>query len=481
MDEKRTTSYIDSNGNKKTGVIQPTYNAGTDYMANMNRAAASGDMGAAAYYETQRNAKIQGEGLDYEPSSLYAQYAKEYTPEETAKLEQGYTPSYSAAKDYQAEINKAVNVGDYTAAAYYEQQRNAKIQGEGLDYEKTDLYSKYASELDDVKKAELEQGYKTEEEKAAEIGYLSSALQQLQKIYQEQLAANDAESAAQTQLEIERLQRQKEQVNEEYAKVNRQLYADTMKQQRTLPERLAAMGYTGGLTESSMLKGQISYEQALRDNEEARIAAGNDIDIQARETELQQEIARAQAEREIRNNYLTSYTGVMGQLQSQKNYEGEAALAQKNYEAEQALAKRQATIGYAQAMAETLAQYGDFSGYKSVTDINGNRLYTDEQIAAMQAAYHAAQTARTSGGYSGYSSSRSSYDYSNGAPEDASDTNAGVSKDTYDGIMRTVATYIHGQPERAGQILAENADRMSDEQWEMAKRTMKNEYGIIIN
>lgn len=397
MDEKRTTSYIDSNGNKKTGVIQPTYNAGTDYMANMNRAAASGDMGAAAYYETQRNAKIQGEGLDYEPSSLYAQYAKEYTPEETAKLEQGYTPSYSTAKDYQAEINKAAKAGDYAAAAYYEAQRNAKIQGEGLDYAQTGIYSKYLSGIDDARKAALEQGYQTPEE----MGYLNSALQQLQSNYTAQIAANDAEAAAKTKLAIEQLQRQKEQVNEEYAKVNRQLYTDTMKQQKTLPEQLAAMGYTGGMTESSMLKGQLSYEQALRDNEEARIAAGNDIDLQARETELQQEIARAQAEREIRNNYLTSYTGVMGQLQSQKNYE-----------AERELARQQAAISYALAQAETLAQYGDFSGYANVTDLNGNRVYSDAQIAAMKAAYDEAKAAEAA-----KSASSSYYDYSNGAPE----------------------------------------------------------------
>lgn len=397
MDEKRTTSYIDSNGNKKTGVIQPTYNAGTDYMANMNRAAASGDMGAAAYYETQRNAKIQGEGLDYEPSSLYAQYAKEYTPEETAKLEQGYTPSYSTAKDYQAEINKAAKAGDYAAAAYYEAQRNAKIQGEGLDYVQTGIYSKYLSGIDDARKAALEQGYQTPEE----MGYLNSALQQLQSNYSAQIAANEAEAAAQTKLAIEQLQRQKEQINEEYAKVNRQLYTDTMKQQKTLPEQLAAMGYTGGMTESSMLKGQLSYEQALRDNEEARIAAGNDIDLQARETELQQEIARAQAEREIRNNYLTSYTGVMGQLQSQKNYE-----------AEQELARQQAAISYALAQAETLAQYGDFSGYANVTDLNGNRVYSDAQIAAMKAAYDEAKAAEAA-----KSESSSYYDYSNGAPE----------------------------------------------------------------
>lgn len=410
MDEKRTTSYIDSNGNKKTGVIQPTYNAGTDYMANMNRAAASGDMGAAAYYETQRNAKIQGEGLDYEPSSLYAQYAKEYTPEETAKLEQGYTPSYSTAKDYQAEINKAAKAGDYAAAAYYEAQRNAKIQGEGLNYAQTGIYSKYLSEIDDARKAALEQGYQTPEE----MGYLNSALQQLQSNYSAQIAANDAEAAAQTKLAIEQLQRQKEQINEEYAKVNRQLYTDTMKQQKTLPEQLAAAGYTGGLTESAMLRQRITYEQALRENEQARIGAGNDIDLQARETELQQVIAKAQAERDIRNNYLTSYTGIMGQLQGQKNYEEETALAQKNYEAEQALAKQQVAINYAQTMAETLAQYGDFSGYASVTDLNGNRLYTDEQIAAMQAAYNAAKTAAasSSGGSNYY------YDYSDGAPEE---------------------------------------------------------------
>ena len=179
-----------------------------------------------------------------------------------------------------------------------------------------------------------------------------------------------------------------------------------MKQQKTLPEQLAAAGYTGGLTESAMLRQRITYEQALRENEQARIGAGNDIDLQARETELQQVIAKAQAERDIRNNYLTSYTGIMGQLQGQKNYEEETALAQKNYEAEQALAKQQVAIKYAQTMAETLAQYGDFSGYASVTDLNGNRLYTDEQIAAMQAAYNAAKTAASvSGGssyYSGY-------------------------------------------------------------------------------
>lgn len=404
MDEKRTTSYIDSNGNKKTGVIQPTYNAGTDYMANMNRAAASGDMGAAAYYETQRNAKIQGEGLDYEPSSLYAQYAKEYTPEETAKLEQGYTPSYSTAKDYQAEINKAAKAGDYAAAAYYEAQRNAKIQGEGLGYAQTGIYSKYLSGIDDARKAALEQGYQTPEE----MGYLNSALQQLQSNYSAQIAANDAEAAAQTKLAIEQLQRQKEQINEEYAKVNRQLYTDTMKQQKTLPEQLAAAGYTGGLTESAMLKGQLSYEQALRDNEEARIAAGNDIDLQARETELQQEIARAQAEREIRNNYLTSYTGVMGQLQSQKNYEAEQELARQQQE----LARQQAAISYALAQADTLAQYGDFSGYANVTDLNGNRVYSDAQIAAMKAAYDEAKAAEAA-----KNSSSSYYDYSNGAPE----------------------------------------------------------------
>ena len=47
---------------------------------------------------------------------------------------------YDKDTDYQALINRSVESGDYTAAAIYEQQRNAKIAGEGLDVAPTGKY-----------------------------------------------------------------------------------------------------------------------------------------------------------------------------------------------------------------------------------------------------------------------------------------------------------------------------------------------------
>ena len=52
--------------------------------------------------------------------------------------------SFNSKTDYQAKINDAVSRGDYSSAAKYEQQRNAKIDaGYGGSYQKTNNYSKY--------------------------------------------------------------------------------------------------------------------------------------------------------------------------------------------------------------------------------------------------------------------------------------------------------------------------------------------------
>lgn len=56
-----------------------------------------------------------------------------------AKPAYGYDPNV----DYQALINEAVAAGNYQLAAIYELQRNAKIAGQGMNYEPTNLYSSY--------------------------------------------------------------------------------------------------------------------------------------------------------------------------------------------------------------------------------------------------------------------------------------------------------------------------------------------------
>lgn len=123
-------------------VTQPSaggvqYDKNTDYQAAINSAVAAKDYAAAAQYEKLRNAKIQGEGLNFEQTNQYASYLPE-----SQKSYNGV--DYNTAVDYMAKIQDAVKRGDYAAAAQYEKQRNAKIQGEGLqNFETTNLYGKY--------------------------------------------------------------------------------------------------------------------------------------------------------------------------------------------------------------------------------------------------------------------------------------------------------------------------------------------------
>lgn len=105
-----------------------------DYAALMGKAAAAGNNEKAAVLERKRNAKIQSGGMDYETTNQYAQY-----------LPKVDTP-YDTQTDYAALMGKAAASGDYTSAARYEKLRNAKIKGEGLDYETSDYYSKYLPE-----------------------------------------------------------------------------------------------------------------------------------------------------------------------------------------------------------------------------------------------------------------------------------------------------------------------------------------------
>lgn len=104
-----------------------SFDKNTDYQAIINKAIASGDYLTAAYAEQRRNAKIDALGLDQEKTFKY----------------QKYLSTYDKNIDYQAKINEAIKQGDYLSAAMYEQQRNAKIAGEGRKEGQTHYYEMY--------------------------------------------------------------------------------------------------------------------------------------------------------------------------------------------------------------------------------------------------------------------------------------------------------------------------------------------------
>ena len=338
-----TTSYIDANGEKKTGVTYPKYNKNTDYSALQKQAEAANDPDAAGYYEWQRKNKITGEGMSYKPTSKYSSYYGNVDQGRAAQLEKGYiSPADQAKKN--GYLNTAYNqIGNsYSQQAALAKQNAANVQG-----------------------------------------YLDQGFGRIDSSYAEQMAANDAAAKAQVEIPAAALEREREKAAAEYQKVNRQLYRDTMQEQRTLPEQLAAMGYTGGATETSMLRNRLAYEQALRDNEAERISGERDIEFQIQQAAQQQEIARQQAAMALAQNRDSSYYNMLGQqigavnsygqtmmdlmgtrdsnrlsylnaLQSQQNYEDEQSYT-RQHTAYQDMVNRISNTGVIPSAAELAA------------------------------------------------------------------------------------------------------------------------------
>ena len=93
------------------------------------------------------------------------------------------------------------------------------------------------------------------------------------------------------------IERQKGEINDEYAQTNRQLYRDYMNSLKNLPQQLAAQGYTGGLSESSRVRMDTSYGENLGASERSRLQAV-----------AQMEAQEAQARRQY-NQYLMELRG----------------------------------------------------------------------------------------------------------------------------------------------------------------------------
>ena len=120
----------------------------------------------------------------------------------------------------------------------------------------------------------------------AQMKQLQDQLAQVDALLEEARAANNDAYALQLEQLRNRIQLQIDNLNEQYQGINRQLYIDYMNGRRDLPQQLAAMGYTGGLRESSLLGLQNNYEGQLAENERARLAGIREIESGGIDKEL---------------------------------------------------------------------------------------------------------------------------------------------------------------------------------------------------
>lgn len=194
-------------------------------------------------------------------------------------------------------------------------------------------------------------------------------------IYEEQLAANNAAAAGaaeQAKAETESAARELE---DEYTGVNKGLYRQYRKALASLPQELAAMGYTGGSSETSRVDLERGYEENLGENERERIAALSALRDAENAAIRQGQQAADEANAAARRNYL----------------EALMTLKERSYDDEW-------------ARVEALAAAGDFSGYEnfgySSEDVEKLRVAWESKnpelaiaIAALSGRYSAAEVA----------------------------------------------------------------------------------------
>ena len=160
--------------------------------------------------------------------------------------------------------------------------------------------------------------------------YYSDYTQQLEDFKQEQTTQIENQYAAALEAAKLNLEGQKGTVNEQYDDLARQLYIQRRMNEKALPEQMSAMGYNGGLTESSALQLQTSYAEALRQGENERIKTIASLDQAIRQAELEGNMELANQLMALQQNTMTLYSDALAQIQNQANWQ-----AQMDYQAQQ--------------------------------------------------------------------------------------------------------------------------------------------------
>ena len=184
------------------------------------------------------------------------------------------------------------------------------------------------------------------------LGDLESQYQQMEAAIEAQRAAQLSRIQAQYDAAVEKLERQRPAIEQNYEDTAKQAYTQNMLAKRDLPQQLAAQGLTGGLSESSQLALEAEYGNQLSGARRDYHQNLYDLDTQIGSVRAAGADALAGAEgdynamlSDARNNYLTNLASAKLQAQltalenqryqEQLAYQKEQdALAQKNWQAQ---------------------------------------------------------------------------------------------------------------------------------------------------
>lgn len=311
-----------------------TYDPNTDYTALINKAVETGDWEAAKGYDEQRNAKLAdmnaaGTNTGGYTTGYYAQAVKD---------------KY-AGTDYTAQINEAIRTGDVYGGMKLDALRNEKLDAynsAGLNeegYEK-DYYKNWLTNYVNAQNSGQTVGLVDEDGNrktgvtSSAMSYYDDVLGKLDGLYQQELSRGesyyaDAVAEAQAQLKA-----QKDAINLNYDDLTKQHYIDREMAEKNLPQQLAALGFTGGLAESSLLGIGYDYENNLNAAERAR--SQQLTEQQNYYAQALRDAAREKADMDsaAQQQYFNYYQQTMADKIAQQQYEEQLALENQRYNTE---------------------------------------------------------------------------------------------------------------------------------------------------
>lgn len=171
--------------------------------------------------------------------------------------------------------------------------------------------------------------------------YYQQLLDEQQRRYDEIQAQQEAAKKAAVEQAVGRLGAQKGTLEQNYDNLYRQLYLDRRNSEKDLPQQLAAMGISGGLTESSALGLKTAYAEALRQGEQAKQGTLSSIDQAIADARLTGDISIAEQAAQTAMNRLASYGSTVGAMQGQDNWnkqfgyqQFQDAISQQNWQSQ---------------------------------------------------------------------------------------------------------------------------------------------------
>lgn len=271
--------------------------------------------------------------------------------------------------DYQALINQAVASGDYRNAGIYETLRNAKIASS--DYKgsqtQTNNYVQYLLQTQQPQQAQIQQTIKP-----PDMSALQQQVDELMSYNMDQFKSSDQYGA----------------LKQQYANNGELSMNDLLGQ---------VSSRTGGLASSYAAQAaNQTYNDWMAKLEDAAQSM-----YQQNRSDQAQNLSALQG---LYNNEYSQYQDQVNQYNADRsfNYQaGQDAIANQYQKDQWNYGMSQDEWNKTASQAETLAQYGDFTGYKALG-------YTDAQISSMQKQWQAEQAAAAAAKSAKKSSTQSS-------------------------------------------------------------------------